>query len=246
MRRALEALLTPPGCCLVLLLLPLLLRHRWPRAARCCTILGIALLWLASTPVVAGALLRSLQTLPALPADGPLPAAQAIVVLSAEADREAPEYGGSTVGPLTLLRIRYAAALHRRTGLPVLTSGGRPGTDLEPIATSMARALETEFATPVRWREERSADTWENAEFSAQLLQRDGVTKVLLVTHAWHLPRAIRCFTAQGLDVVPAPTAFRGEPFVDAHSLWPSTGALRDTSFALHEWLGRLAYAFRG
>src|SRR5262245_6765000 len=246
LRRALEALTTPPGCCIALLLAGALARSRWPKLARWCTVLGIASLWLLSTPLCAGLLLRTLQGVPALPAAGALPAADAIVVLSAEGDRQAPEFGGATVGALTLQRIRYAAALHQRTGLPVLTSGGRPGSELEPLATSMANALEREFATPVRWREERSADTWENAEFSAELLRHDGVRTVMLVTHAWHLPRAIRCFSAQGLTVVPAPTAFRGPAWVDLGSLLPSTAGLRDSAFALHEWYGRFFYLFRG
>jgi len=246
LRRALEALTTPPGCCIALLLASALVRQRWPKLARWCTVLGIASLWLLSTPLCAGLLLRTLQSVPALPAEGALPAADAIVVLSAEADRLAPEFGGASVGALTLQRIRYAAALHRRTGLPVLTSGGRPGSELEPIAVTMARALEREFDTPVRWREERSADTWENAAFSAQLLQHDGVRTVMLVTHAWHLPRAIRCFAAQGLTVVPAPTAFRGPAYVDLGSLLPGTAGLRDSAFALHEWYGRFFYLFRG
>ncbi len=242
LRRAIEALTTPPGVCIVLLLLGICLGRRWPRLGRWLSIFGIAALWLASTPFVAGSLLRTLQTAPPLPADGPLPQAAAIVVLSAEADRDAPEYGGSTVGSMTLQRIRYAAVLHQRTGLPVLTSGGRPGFELEPIATTMARVLEAEFHTPVRWREERSADTWENAEFSAAMLKQAGVDTVLLVTHAWHLPRATRCFAAQGVTVVPAPTAFRGPAFVDGQSFWPTTAALRDTTFALHEWYGRIFY----
>jgi uncharacterized SAM-binding protein YcdF (DUF218 family) len=244
-RRAIEAAVTPPGLCLLLLLAGMLLRSRRPRAAMALSLLGIATLWLASTPAIAGSLLRTLQSVPPLPATGALPTAQAIVVLSAEADREAPEFGGASVGALTLVRIRYAAALHRRTKLPVLTSGGRPGADLEPIANTMAEALTTEFSTPVRWREDRSKDTFENAKFSAELLKKDGVRTVLLVTHAWHLPRAIATFEAHGLEAIGAGTAYRGEPFVDASSWLPQASALRDTTFALHEWLGRAAYSVR-
>ncbi|MGE3174028.1 MAG: YdcF family protein [Planctomycetota bacterium] len=245
-RRLLEAFATPPGGCLVLLLAGLLLRRRWPRLGLGLQLAGLISLWLFSTPVFAGLLLGSLQTAPPLPATGPLPDAQAIVVLSAEADGDGFEYGGGTVGSLTLRRMRYAAVLHHRTGLPVLTSGGRPGTGLPPMAELMARTLEAEFRVPVRWQEGRSADTWENAKYSAELLAADGIRRVLLVTHAWHLPRAIRSFEHHGLTVVPAPTAFRGPCWVDALSLVPSASAVRDSALALHEWLGRLAYWFRG
>jgi uncharacterized SAM-binding protein YcdF (DUF218 family) len=233
---------TPPGLCLLLLLAGLLVRRRWPRTGLGLQIAGLVLLWLLSTPFVAGAMLRTLQTEAALPPTGPLPEADAIVVLSAEADGEAAEYGTSTPGAMTLQRVRYAAALHRRTGLPVLTSGGLPGPGVEPLASSMARTLEQEFAVPVRWREERSSDTWQNAAFSAGLLTPDGVRRVLLVTHAWHMPRAMACFRRQGLEVVPAPTAFRAPAWTHPGCLIPSTGGLRDSYLALHEWYGRLAY----
>jgi uncharacterized SAM-binding protein YcdF (DUF218 family) len=244
-KRAIEAAITPPGLCLVLLLAALLLRKRRPRASLWFAIAAGLLLWLAATPAVAGAFLRTLQSVPPLPADGALPDAQAIVVLSAEGDRGGVEYGGPTVGPVTLVRVRYAATLHRRSKLPVLTSGGRPGSGLEPLADSMAQTLEMEFATPVRWRERQSADTWENAKFSAELLQKDGVRRVLLVTHGWHLPRAIEAFAAHGIEAVGAGTGWRSEAVVDWTSWLPASAALRDTTFALHEWIGRLAYSVR-
>lgn len=245
-KRALEAAATPPGLCILLLVACVVLVRKKPRLAWVLFASGLASLWLASTPVVAGALLRTLQSVPPLLTEGPLPEAEAIVVLSAEADRQAPEYGGASVGALTLVRLRYAAALHKRTRLPLLTSGGRPGTDLEPLGTMMASVLESEFGAAVRWREDRSKDTFENAAFSAEMLKRDGIRRVFLVTHAWHLPRAIRAFSVHGIEAVGAGTAYRGPAFVDASSFLPSTAALRDTTFALHEWYGRFAYLFRG
>jgi uncharacterized SAM-binding protein YcdF (DUF218 family) len=150
------------------------------------------------------------------------------------------------VGRFTLQRVRYAAALHRRTGLPVLTSGGVPARDVEPIAESMARTMEQELGATVRWRENRSADTWENARFSADLLREAGVRRILLVTHAFHMPRALHCFRAQGLEVVAAPTAFRGPAWEDLRSLKPSWSGMRDSSLALHEHLGMLWYRLSG
>ncbi|HLQ37278.1 MAG TPA: ElyC/SanA/YdcF family protein, partial [Planctomycetota bacterium] len=131
-KRLLEIVLLPPAAFLWLLLLGTALRRRWPRFG------------------------RALQPYPPLPATGTLPAADAIVVLSAEGERDAREYGGPSVGSMTLQRIRYAAFLHHRTHLPILTSGGRPGSEREPLATSMARVLEQEFGAEVRWQEDRS------------------------------------------------------------------------------------------
>lgn len=246
LRQVVEMLLLPPASAIGLLLLGTLLRRRWPRFGRTMQVFAGAWLWAGSTPLVGGALLQTLQTAPALPATGALPAADAIVVLSAEADRHGDEYGGAVVGPMTLQRLRYGAFLQRRTGLPLLLSGGAPGTDLPSLAALMQRAAVQEFAVPVRWLEERSADTRENAAFSAELLRQDGVRRILLVTSAWHMPRATECFRRERLEVTAAPTGFRGPAFDGWSSLIPRWSGLRDTSLALHELGGRLYYWLTG
>lgn len=237
-----EALLLPPGSALLLLLVGTALLWKKPRTGRAVQIAAFVWLLLASTPAFAGMLLRSLQTAPALPADGALPAAQAIVVLSAEADVNGTEYGTAVAGPMTMQRLRYGVALQRRTGLPMLVSGGVPALGRPALATLMADAAKNEFRVPVRWVEDRSATTAENAKFSAELLRRDGVKTILLVSSAWHLPRASAWFRNAGLDVVPAPTAFRGPAIEDWTSFVPRANALRDTCFAMHELGGLIAY----
>jgi uncharacterized SAM-binding protein YcdF (DUF218 family) len=245
MRRLLEALFLPPSSALALLVLGTLLRWRRPRLGRAMQVGAVLWLWALSTPVVGGLLLGSLQSYPALPNDGALPAADAIVVLSAEGDALGAEYGGPVAGVMTMQRLRYGAALQRRTGLPLLLSGGVPGSGQPALATMMADAATKEFGVPVRWREDRSADTHENARFSAALLKQDGVRTILLVTSAWHMPRAVACFQAAGLTVVAAPTGFRS-PSPGATAWIPHWHGLRDSCLALHEWTGRLVYTVRG
>jgi uncharacterized SAM-binding protein YcdF (DUF218 family) len=242
-RRVIESLLLPPASALLLLALGTLVRWRWRRCGRTLQVLAIVWLWAASTPAVGGALLHSLQTDPALPATGQLPAADAIVVLSAEADRRGLEYGGAVIGPMTMQRLRYGAHLHRRTKVPLLVSGGVPAPGAPSLAAMMATAADGELGVPVRWLEGDSADTRENARCSARLLARDGARRILLVTSAWHMPRAASCFRREGLEVIAAPTGFRGPAFDGWTSLLPSVGGLRDTCLALHEWGGRAYYA---
>jgi uncharacterized SAM-binding protein YcdF (DUF218 family) len=243
--RLLETLVLPPASVLGLLVAGALLRRRLPRTGLGLQIAAVAWLWLASTPLVGGALLNALQVDPPLPADGPLPAADAIVVLSAEADRGGREYGGPVAGPTTMQRLRYGAHLQRRTGLPMLCAGGPPGHGIDSLGELMRRAAEREFGAKVRWVEDRSADTFENAAFSAPVLRAANVRTVLLVTSAWHLPRAAACFRAEGFDVVPAPTAFRGTAWQGVASLLPHWAGLRDTCLGLHEWIGGLWYVVR-
>ncbi len=241
-----EILLLPPASALWLFVVGTLLRRWRPRAGRAVQVVAFAWLWLAATPCVGGWLLASLQTAPALPARGALPVADAIVVLSAEADRDGAEYGGAVAGVMTMQRLRYGAMLQRRTKLPMLLSGGSPGTGLPSLAALMQRAAQDEFAVPVRWLEERSADTRENARFSAELLRAAGVRRILVVTSAWHMPRALACFRGTDLEAIAAPTGFRG-PAVDGWaSFVPRWSGLRDTSLALHELGGRLYYWLSG
>ena len=245
LRRLLETLVLPPASILLLLLLGTALRWRWPRFGRAVQGLGVLLLLVLSLPFTGGALLGSLQTSPALPAEGPLPPADAIVVLSAEGDRYGSEYGHAVAGSMTMQRLRYGAFLQRRTGLPLLVSGGVPDSRSPALAAMMAQAAQQEFQVPVKWIEDRSADTWENAKFSAELLLPAGCKRVLLVTSAWHMPRSIASFEAHGLVVVPAPTGFRA-PATEGWTVFvPHWSGLKDTCFAMHEWFGRVAYWFR-
>jgi uncharacterized SAM-binding protein YcdF (DUF218 family) len=243
LRMLFKALVLPPGCSLTLAVVGLVLLRFRPRAGRIALAAAGVLLWLASTPLVAGALMATLQTTPALPVSGPLPPAQAIVVLSAEADPDAPEYGQSAPGRDTLVRLRYGAHLHRRTGVPVLVTGGAAFAGEEPVALAMQRTLEHELGVPVAWVDDQAKTTHENAVRAAEILARAEIDRVYLVTHAWHMPRARQSFEAAGLTVVPAPTGFRAPPWQGVRSLLPHWSAVRDSSYALHEWLGRWFYA---
>lgn len=229
--------------CLLLPAAAFLLRIRrrgdpaWWGCLACC-----ALLYAVSTPLVAGALLGPLQR-QALPLDAGAgtAGAQAVVVLSAEAV-PAPEYGGTTVGPITLSRLRYGARLHRATGLPILVTGGRPPIGGVSLAEAMRLSLLEDFAIRDVWVEDASATTADNARLSANVLRARGASRVVLVTSAWHMPRAIRAFEAAGVSVIPAPTNFETVDGAGVLSLLPSARALHRSYYGMHEWVGGLAY----
>jgi len=94
--------------------------------------------------------------------------------------------------------------------------------------------------------EEASENTWQNAIYLRQTLQSQGISRVVLVTSAWHMPRSRWCFEQQGLEVIAAPTDFlteqRGR---DMRSLFPDANTLAESSLALHEYLGMLWYRLR-
>ena len=236
----------PPGGIIVLGVLGLMLIPFARRFAAFLLLITVISLYALSTGFVAGALERSLYEHPPLSADAGLPAAGAIVVLGAGSYRDPPEYAApDTVGPLTLERLRYAASLHRRSGLPLLVAGGTtlPGTPAE--AKAMELSLNDDFGIGVRFVEDRSRNTTENAVLSAALLAPAGISRIVLVTHAIHMSRALRSFEEQGLDVVPAPTVFSGVAPVSAASWLPTASALARSALALHEHVGLLWYRLR-
>ena len=110
----------------------------------------------------------------------------------------------------------------------------------------MKTVLEEDFGVPVRWAENESWDTRQNARLSAHVLEEAGVRRILLVTHAAHMRRATHEFEASGLEVLPAPTAWLGgeggAPATNLRSWTPNPNTAYSAWFALHEILGELAY----
>jgi len=235
LKNLLATLLLPPANGLLLLALAGLFR-RW-RGARALAVAGALLLLTPSLPPVAGWLIGTLETRAGPVFDGPQ-GAEAIVILAGGLT-EAAEYGGETLNQRSLARARYGAVLARQHPLPVLVSGGKPVNAQRAEAEVIGDALEHEFGVAVRWRENRSLDTADNASMSAELLRAAGIRRIVLVTQAFHMPRARRLFTAAGLEVVPAPTELGSHVWPKHFLEWlPQASALHNSYYALHEWLG--------
>lgn len=210
------------------------------RGARLLAALLLVATLAVSTPHVAGTLRLSLErTLP----DTPAGEAGAIVVLSGDI---AHTRDGIELGPLTLERMRAGAALHRATGLPILVTGGVPSRRSSvPVAELMRAAYAAEFGIPVRWVEPMARDTRGNAELSAILLRDTGIGRVFVVSHAWHLPRALVAFERTGLSPVAAPVRLGPAPDGSFADWVPNPRAALDTWYFLREWLGILVYRLR-
>ncbi len=243
-----RGLILPPASLFLVIAVGLVLWRRRPRAGRIVAGTGLALLAFLSTTGGAGLLVAPLEAMTA-PLTAPERAgAQAIVVLAAGRVRRAPEYGDRDVPDyVALARLRYAAHLQRRTGLPLLASGGNAGSDAGGYAEAdgMAAALREDFGVPVKWLEGRSRDTAENAAFSAAMLRADGVHRILLVTDAMHMPRARAVFERAGLDVVAAPTMFFGRQPLSIHAWIPSAEGMRRSWYATYEGVGLAWYRVR-
>ena len=206
---------------------------------------SLVALYLFSTPYIGNSLLRGLQADHALPSDRSVRDVGAIVVLGADVRRQAPEFGGDTVGTLTLERIRYGAKLHRELGLPLLVTGGAIGPQEHPVGLAMRESLEQDFLVPVRWAETEAVNTYENAKHSSNILTSMGITKIYLVTHAWHMPRAKMAFETVGLKVVPAPTGFLARPTPEFGDFIATANGLLMSYYAFYEAVGYIWYSIR-
>jgi uncharacterized SAM-binding protein YcdF (DUF218 family) len=233
-----SVLLLPPLSLLLLAAAGWLVIRSRPRLARGLIGASLVLFYFAASPYFADQALKSLE---ASPLRSPDPDAQAIVVLGSGTYFNAPEYGGDTVTPFALQRVRYAAKLQQETGKPLLAAGGNPGGG-EPEALFMKKVLEQEFNIPVRWTETRSRSTRENARFASAILKEAGISRIYLVTHSWHIPRAAREFERAGIAVTPAPTDFSTRGELTLLHFLPNARALVKTYYALHEALGLAWY----
>lgn len=246
LRYLLKQFFLPPGLFLLGLLLAWWLRLRYPRLARMGFAVSLLGLWLMSLPVCVEWAGRALEPEPALPVTDWAQLARradVIVVLGAGRERGDPAWGGDQPGALAGERLRYAARLAKASGLPLLVTGGLHFGQPPSEAALMAESLEKDFGIGVRWREEASRTTWENALFSAPLLREAGVRRVLLVTLAAHLPRARWCFERQGFEVLGAPVGFLGVPNARPGGGWlPEAKAFWQSGLLLNEALGRLTY----
>jgi len=252
----LTVLLLPP---VPLLLLALV--GAWQMARR--RVLGWTLLllaltgmWLLATEAVGGALTRSLLDPPRALSIADISGLKrapntAIVVLGGGRQLLAPEYAMSDLRPLSVERLRYALWLARETALPVAFSGGLGhGAPAGPSEAEIAtRIAEREFGRPLRWAESESRDTRENALRSVALLRPAGIARIVLVTHDFHMRRALANFeravaaTGGGITIVPAPMGLPQPGPTIAGDWLPSLSGQQRCTMALREWFGRLVGA---
>ncbi|UCP07545.1 MULTISPECIES: YdcF family protein [unclassified Pseudomonas] len=240
-------LLMPPGILLLLLVLAWWFRRSRPRLAGVCFALGAGGFWLMSLPVAVQWGAKALEREPPLAREEWATLAQradAIIVLGAGRERGDLAWGADQPTGVALERERYAARLAKASGLPILTSGGLHYGTPPSEARLMADSLRDDFGVTVRWQEERSRTTWENALFSAEMLLPQGIKRVVVVTQAWHMPRSVWSFQKAGFEVVPAPVAFLGVDNARPLGGWmPEFKSIWQSGQLLNEAVGQVGYS---
>lgn len=240
----------PPGIFVVLLgLLALWLLWKKQRGSASLLFTVTLLLYLASTPLVADPLMRTLESRYPQPsqADGDV-----IVVLGGGAVQGTPDIDGEgNMGGSAANRLLTAVRLHRLTGLPILFSGGQVYADSGnegDVARRQLAGLGVEEEDILI--ENRSLTTEQNAEYTVELMKEHGLSRPVLVTSGFHMPRAVTQFRRYGMEVQPFPTDYQSS--ADSAAVWypgklaPSAGAIDKVSLVLKEYLGALEAALKG
>jgi len=241
-------LLLPPGGLIVLLGLGgVFFKRIWGRAILCVTLL---LFWSLSTEPVRDMLIKPLEfKYPTFHTKTWDKERTAIVVLGGGVYDKAPEYAGQDyLHSYAMMRALYAAHLAKKTGLDVYATGGKPLNPEQDAEGDVMRKflLGQGLDAGHVFAENFANNTWENASLMKTILHKKGVSMVILVTSAWHMPRSVACFQAQGLHVIPAPTDYLTKMSAyHVRSYLPSAHAFYDSNLALHEYLGLFFYRLR-
>lgn len=247
----LSTLVLPPVPLLVLILVGARLMFRRRMLAWLLVLLGVLGVWFSCTTALSqGLRLWLMQPQPVLIesqiAELKRAPKTAIVVLGGGRRLLAPEYGVSTLHERGIERLRYGVWLAKETSLPLAFSGGVGlGADPGPSEAEIAaRIADRELGRPLRWTEGESRDTRENALKSVALLEAQGIEQIVLVTHGYHMQRALRNFerasAGKKMKIVAAPMGMPAAGRLRASDWLPTASGFEGTRLVLHEWLGRL------
>jgi uncharacterized SAM-binding protein YcdF (DUF218 family) len=237
---------SPTNALLGLAVLGLLLSAftRWRRTGLGVAMVALVLLGVAGlTPLSRRLVLPLEDRFPTFADDGhPL---AAIIVLGGPVEQQISLARGQLSLNESADRIVALAGLARaRPDVPVLFTGGSAalfGEEASEAAT-LARFAGWLGLPPGRLMvEERSRNTHENALFSRELLKPRAGDRVLLVTSAFHMPRAVGLFRKVGFDVMAYPVDYRTAGADDWDGFVRASDGLRLTDLAVREWVGLAA-----
>ncbi len=244
----------PPMFNILLLIAGLLLLRRWPKIAWFCLVSGVVSLYAFSTPWFADRLLLSLERHPAITLQQlPQLASQlegnqaAVVVLGSGHDILWPQYGEHQLDERAVTRINYASWLSQKLAVPLLLTGGPLGDIAQPHSEVMAKYMQQHLKMSPDWLEVQSRTTYENALYAKEILDANAIDQVVLVTHSYHMPRAVKLFEARGISVIPAPIETAQPRAPGQIEQWlPYPNKMLLSSAVIHEYLGLLYYSLRG
>jgi uncharacterized SAM-binding protein YcdF (DUF218 family) len=209
------------------------------------SLVGLVLLFVCSLPILSDRLIAYLEKDYQLERASNFHSADAIVVLSGMVrtiqTKKGLDYEWSEASDRIFAGIDLFKA--QKAPLLILTRGKLPWSAHKPegeylfeVAIKGGVAKESIILT-------KNVENTDQEAQSVKNLLKDKKSKIILVTSAFHMPRALKVFEAAGVSVIPFPVDFRSGvgKFTVMH-LIPSARALRDTSFFVREMIGRIYY----
>lgn len=246
----LTSFVIPLNLCIALVVIGAVLfiaRRRKTGVFVACCGLAWAVFWsLPASSLWAGGKLEQLYP-HALP--DALPQAQAIVVLGGNTANNRLNWFEPYDAETASSRVDTAALLYQTHRAPriVLSGAALDGSISE--AEMMARILQQKgIPEDALIVEKSSYNTYENALYTGRKLDENDINRVLLVTSALHMPRAMAVFRKQGITAIAAPSRPQiVVPEDPAFSFWqPNTRALSASRSIVKEYVGLLVYWLRG
>ena len=244
----------PLGLGMILLLIALLVFKK--KGAKKLVLLAFLILWACSTEPVTKELTRSLEWQYSYP--DVVPEADVIIVLGGGTEAATPPRAFvefNSAGD----RVVAAARLYREGKAPtILLSGGNIAwlNDSNSTPADQMEEMLSFLGVPSSDMilENTSRNTQENVLNAKEIITENGYEKILLVTSAMHMPRSVKLFEKQGINVIPIPVDYsiveeqQGQTSLldNLLGLIPSAGNLSVTTNALKEYLGILIYALQG
>lgn len=243
-------LIIPLNLCITLLFLAVILFIiRWRKSAALISVAALAWLVFWSLPTSslwAGGLLE--QRYAYVP-PAQLPQAQAIVVLGGNTANGRKNWFAPYDQENTWARTDTAARIYHAGKAPLLIVSGAALDGGQSEAKMMARALEADGVPGTNIvQEDHSLTTHQNAIYTAQLLRSLHIDRILLVTSALHMPRAMASFQKQGIAAIAAPSPPQiVVPDDPGFLFWqPDARTLNASRSIIKEYLGLLVYWVRG
>jgi uncharacterized SAM-binding protein YcdF (DUF218 family) len=233
--------LLPIGGILVALLALAVYQFRQRARGRYALAVIIAVLYALSIDPVANAFIRPLETMYTQPAASAL-TGDAVILLGGGARAGVPDFDGEgQVGSAAANRFLTAVRIQKSLHIPILLSGGaviKGDADEAAIEKRMLLSLGVDEADI--YMDEQSRNTAENASFSKAICTKQGWHHPIVVTSAFHMPRAARFFDREGLEFTPYPCDYRTGTMTNltAYSFIPQAFVLFNSCLCLKEYVG--------
>jgi uncharacterized SAM-binding protein YcdF (DUF218 family) len=244
---------TTPGNLLVLLLLvggflAMSQRENWQSLGRkMCFDIAFLLFFIAMFPVGSWLLLPLENRFSATYPDH----VDGIIIIGGDEKPEISEKRGMPVALDSARRyITFAALAREYPKAKLVFSGGSGSLTVHPKMEDSQVAVDAlqSIGVPVGRMvvEDKSRNTRENAVFAADVVRPTPQQNWLLVTSAWHMPRAMACFRKVGWNVYPVPTGYMTNGDLSSHFQFNLTEHLSEVTIAVHEYIGLAAYKMMG